>query len=109
LQVKPHVPLLHVASAFAGTAQGVHAAPQDVSAVSEAQTPEQSCDPSGQTPVHDALSSIHAPAQGFFPEGQLAPHAVPLQVAVPPVRPGQATQAVPQCSGESSATQASSH
>ena len=76
--------------------QGLQEEPQDVAESSDAHKPAQSCEPLGHMPVHDAACAMHAPAHAFCPEGQLAPHAVPSQLALPPVGPTQAVQAAPQ-------------
>ena len=44
----------------------------------------------------EAVLAMQAPAHSFIPVGQVPPHEVPSQVAVPPVGIGQATHAVPQ-------------
>jgi hypothetical protein len=45
--------------------------------------------------MHDALLAMHTPAHSFIPDGQVPPHMVPSQVAVPPVGIGQALHDVP--------------
>jgi hypothetical protein len=50
----------------------------------------------GQTPEHDAPDAMQAPAHSFIPDGQVPPHVVPSQVAVPPVGTEQAVQLEPQ-------------
>ena len=97
LHVEPHWVPSQVAVAFAGVAQAVHdVVPQLPTLVFGWQVPEQSCEPLGQTPAHDALLAMHAPAQSFIPDGQVPPHDVPSHVAVPPpVGTGHAVHEVP--------------
>ena len=45
-------------------------------------------------------SGIQAIRHGFCPEGQLMPHLMPSQVAVPPGTSGQAVQPAPQLATE---------
>jgi hypothetical protein len=97
LQVKPHCVPLQVAVAFAGAAQAVHdVVPQLPTPVFGWQVPEQSCEPLGQTPPHEALLAMQAPAQSFIPDGHVPPQDVPSQVAVPPpVGTGHAVHEAP--------------
>ena len=97
LQANPQAVPLHVGAALAGDEQGVHdMVPQLLVLPFDWQIPEQSCDPDGHTPMHEALSAMQAPAHSLVPDGQVAPHDVPSQVAVPPIMSGQAVQDVPQ-------------
>ena len=86
LHVNPHWPLLHVAAeAFAGTGQGVHDEPHELTLVLSKQFPLHSCVPLGQLPLHAMLVGMHAPKQSFWSLGHEPPQDVPSQVAVPPV------------------------
>lgn len=98
LQVNPHLVPSQVAVALAGAEQAVHdVVPQLPTLLLDWQVPEQSCEPEGQTPLHDAVEAMHAPAHSFMLAGQVPPHDVPSQVAVPPPDgTGQAVHDVPQ-------------
>jgi len=87
----------------------VHAVPQAVVSVSATHMSLQLCVPVGQAPTHAALVAIHWLKQTFWPVGQLDLHAVPSQVAFPPVGIAHGEHAAPQLFGESFATQALLH
>jgi hypothetical protein len=84
-QVKLQVVPLQLSAAPAGLGQEVHEIPQVSTLMLIAQTPPQSWVPVGHTPVHEAVPSMHAPAQSFAPGWQLGTHAAPSQVTEPPV------------------------
>jgi hypothetical protein len=74
-----------VAVEFAGGTQGVHdVVPHELGLLLGWHVPEQSCDPDGQTPLHEALEGMQFPAHTLVPVGQDTPHIEPSQVAVPP-------------------------
>ena len=79
------VPLQLVALAPVGLGHDIHNVPQLSTLVFEAQIPAQSCVPVPHTPEHAADPSMHVPAHSFIPGGQVGTHAVPSQVASPPV------------------------
>jgi hypothetical protein len=79
------VPLQLVELAPGGLGQDVHDVPQLSMLVFDAQRPVQSCVPVSHTPEHEAALSMHVPVHSFIPDGQFGTHAVPLQVASPPV------------------------
>jgi hypothetical protein len=83
--------------------------PQLLVLLFDRQLPEQSCEPDGHTPMHEALVAMQAPAHSFIPDGQVPPHDVPSQVAVPPVGTGHAVQDDPQPAVLVLATQALPH
>jgi hypothetical protein len=96
-QVKSHLDPSHVAIAPAGATQGAQEdGPQELTLVFSAQTPLQSCVRSGQEPVQGAASSMHSPRHSFLPAGQVPPHLVPSQIAVPPLISGHGWQETPQ-------------
>jgi hypothetical protein len=76
--------------------QGVQLAPHELTLVSERQRPLQLWEPLGQFPMHAWPSGMQALAHGFLPAPQLAPHAVPSQVAVPPAGAAHAVHDEPQ-------------
>ena len=98
-QMNAQVPLVQlVLAAPTGAGQGVHEAPQEVAAVSEAQTPLQLCVPAGQVP-QTAVASMQAPLQSFCVPGHVPPQIPAVQVAVPPVMVGHGVHEVPQLAG----------
>jgi hypothetical protein len=106
---KPQVPspplTWHLAEPFVTPGQAAQLLPQELTLVSERQRPPQSCVPAGQTPMHDWPSGMHTLAHGFWVGGQLEPHFVPSQVAVPPWGAAHAEHDVPQLAGERSSAQ----
>jgi|GraSoiStandDraft_48_1057284.scaffolds.fasta_scaffold470343_1 hypothetical protein len=101
--VKSHVLPVHVAmDAPAGTGQAVHEVPQELTLVSGAQTPLQSCVPAEQTAEHGEPEGMQVPAQTFWPMGHVAPHAPASHVDVPPMTIGHAVHELPQLAGEAS-------
>jgi len=103
--VNPHAVPSQVAVPCAGVGQAVHDVPQVFGLALAWQMPEQSCVPDAQTPAHDALLAIHAPAHSFIPVGQVPLHIVPSQVAEPPVGTEHGTHDVPQLARSSFFTQ----
>jgi hypothetical protein len=99
VQVNPQTPLIQLVLAEpSGAGQGVHEAPQEAGAVSEAQTPLQLCVPAGQLP-QTAVASMQAPLQSFCVPGHAPPQTPAVQVAVPPVIVGHGVHEVPQLAG----------
>ena len=110
LQVNPQEVPLQVGLALLGGMHAVHeVVPQLLVLLSDWQVPVQSCEPDGQTPMHEALLAMQAPAHSFIPDGQVPPHVVPSHVAVPPVGTGHALHDVPQPAVLVLATQAVPH
>lgn len=68
------VPLQEVAFAPVGSGQDVQEVPQLSTLVLLAQMPEQLWVPLAQTPLHDALLAMQAPAHSFIPDGQAGTH-----------------------------------
>ncbi len=85
LQVNPQAVPSQVAAPFVGVAHGVHDVPHELGLVLGWHVPPQSWLPLGQTPEHDALAAMQAPAHSFIPDGQVPPQLIPSQVAVPPL------------------------
>jgi len=85
-QAKPQISAAHVAVAFAGTGQTVHAAPHAV-----------------------ATFVTHLPAQRWLGAVHLIPQTFSVHVAVPPTGTGQTTHAGPHASGLVFATQVPPH
>jgi hypothetical protein len=102
----PQAPAEQVGVPLVTPGQGAQLAPHEFTLVSERQRPPQGCVPVPHTPMHASPSGMQTLAQGFFPGGQLEPHFVPSQVAVPPWGAAQAEQEVPQLAGDVSGTQA---
>lgn len=96
LQVKPHVPLAHVAVEFVGTGQGMQASPQAVTSSSLLHIPAHEWEPAAHFSVQAEFALMQVPAQAFCPSGQLALHAVPSHRAEPPAGFWHAAQAIPQ-------------
>jgi hypothetical protein len=80
---------------LATAGQAVQLAPHEFTLVSAEHRPPQSCVPVGHVPMHAAPVSMQTLAQRFWPVGQLAPHIVPSQVAVPPCGGAHAEHDVP--------------
>ena len=76
--------------------QPVHKVPQELTLVSGAQMPLQSCEPEGQVPLQAEPDGTQLPAHNIWPLGQLPPQLLPSQVALPPLGTGQAVQLAPQ-------------
>jgi hypothetical protein len=89
--VKSHsVPSHVVALAPVGFGHAVHdVVPHEFTLVFIAQKPLQSCVPAAHVPQTSA-APMHTPLQSFISAGQAGTHAVPSQVAVPPIGMGQA-------------------
>ena len=107
--MKPHEPLVQVAVEFDGVEQGVHEVPHELVLVSLTQLPLQSCVPVGQLPLQAMAIGMQLPRHSFCPDGQLAPHEVPSQVAVPPIGGGHAVHEVPHVFGSVLLTQLPPH
>lgn len=85
LHTEPHLVPSQVAVEFAGGTHGVHdVVPHELGLLLGWQVPEQSCDPAGHTPLHEAVEGMQLPAQTLVFAGQETPHIEPSQVAVPP-------------------------
>ena len=85
LHVEPHLVPSQVATEFAGGTHGVHdVVPHELGLLLGWQVPEQSCEPAGQTPLHDAVEGMQLPAQTLVFVGQETPHIDPSQVAGSP-------------------------
>lgn len=63
----------------------------------------------GQVPAQAAVSAMQTPLQRTFGTGQVPPHEVPSQVAVPPWGTAQAVQALPQLCGSAFPAQLPPH
>jgi hypothetical protein len=85
--------------------QGVQLGPHEFTLVSERHRPPHAWVPGAHTPMQASPSGMQTFAQGFLPGGQLEPHFVPSQVAVPPWGAAQAEHEVPQVAGETSGAQ----
>ena len=59
--------------------------PHELTLVSGAQSPAQSCVPDGHMPEQDDAIGMQAPAQSFMVAGQVGVQLVPSQVAEPPL------------------------
>jgi hypothetical protein len=88
-----------VAWPLAGAWQGMQDVPQFAVSLFDTQLPAQLCVSVGQVPSQALPSSMHVPLQSFILAGQVAPHLVPSQVALPPAGIGQGVQPIPQVSG----------
>jgi hypothetical protein len=80
------------------TGQVTQAVPHALTLVESTQIPLQGFWVPGQWPSQAAASSTQPLMHGFFPAGHSTPHLMPSQTALPSVRPGQGTHAVPQWS-----------
>jgi hypothetical protein len=108
-QVKPQTPFSQVALALAGTVHGVHEVPHEFTSVSGAQVPLHRWRPAGHMPAQGMPGGRQALLVGHsdVPVGQVPPHVVPSQLAVPPVGAMHAVHDVPQFAGSMFDTQAS--
>jgi hypothetical protein len=84
---------------LAGTTHGAQAAPHEFTLEFGAQAPPQSCVIAGHWFVQAFCIGMHVPAHTFWPPGQVTPHLVPSQLAVPPVGGAQAVHEVPHVCG----------
>lgn len=107
MQSRPHWPLLHVAVALSAVGHGTQDLPHELTSVSSAQSPAQSCRPAAQTPAHASLELMHLPAHSFLPSGQVPPHFVPSHVAVPSIGASHAEHDWLHVAGSRSETHAS--
>jgi len=106
---KPQAPAAHVGVPFVTDAQAVQRAPQEFTLVLERHSPPQSCVPPAQAPMQDCPSGMQTFAHSFLPGGQVAPQALPSQVAVPPWGVAHAEHEPPQVAGAVSSAHAPLH
>jgi hypothetical protein len=108
--VKPQlVPSQVTVALWEGTGQGEQLAPHEFTLLLPAHSPLQSWVMAGHTPVQASPMGMQTPAQSFCPPGQVPPHCVPLQVALPPVGGRQGEQEIPQVAGSELLAQAAPH
>lgn len=100
LQAKPQVVPLQVAVPFAGTAQGLHEFPHEVTLLLDGHMPAQLCVPVGQLPLHDDEERMHAPLHNFRPLGQRPSQRPFEQAAEPFAGTAQGTHDTPQLAVE---------
>jgi hypothetical protein len=105
----PQLDPSQVAWASAGTGQGVHEVPHELTLSFAAQAPLQSCVIGGHCIVQVSCAGMHVPAQAFLPDGQLTPHLVPSHVALPPPIGMHAEHEVPHVAGSWLLTHAFEH
>jgi hypothetical protein len=110
LQVTPQLWPSQAALPLAGVPHAVHAlGPHELVLSSERHRPLQLWVPDGHWFAHACPAGMQAPEHSFWPVRQVPPHAMPSQVAVPPVGAVHATHDTPQVSGARFDTQALPH
>jgi hypothetical protein len=95
LQVKPQLVPLQVGVAFATAGHALHEAPHEFVLELLRHWPLQLCVPPGQTPLQAWPFGMQSLAQSLYPPGHTAPHAPPVQVALPPVGTEQGVHEAP--------------
>jgi hypothetical protein len=88
-----------------------HEPPQAVFSVASTHRPLHAFLPAGQDPSQGSSGPMHELVAGqiFVPAGQLTPHLMPSQVAVPPLIDGHGSHARPQFATTLLSTQAPEH